>query len=65
MTTPEREREYWDGRVKYCGQPSQSIGVDGHEMRAPLRPASADPGFGLGLLGFSVRVQLGDGDRSN
>lgn len=29
--------------------------VDETELRAPLRPASADPDFGLGVPGFAVR----------
>lgn len=28
--------------------------VDETELRAPLRPASADPDFGLGIPGFAV-----------
>ncbi len=30
------------------------VSVDEMELRAPLRPASADPDFGLGLPGFAV-----------
>jgi hypothetical protein len=30
------------------------VSVDGRELRAPLRPASSDPDFGLGLPGFSM-----------
>lgn len=30
--------------------------VDETELRAPLRPASSDPDFGLGLPGFAVQV---------
>lgn len=37
------------------GQPMCS--VDHAELRAPLRPASADPDFGMGLPGFSVRYR--------
>jgi hypothetical protein len=50
-----------------CGEPFRWTGVpaglsprqpmcsvDETELRAPLRPASADPDFGLGLPGFSV-----------
>lgn len=52
-----------------CGEPFDWIGLsvglsprlpmaslDGHELRAPLRPASAAPGFGLAGPGFSVRL---------
>lgn len=51
-----------------CGEPFRWTGVpaglsprepmcsvDEIELRAPLRPASADPDFGLGLPGFSIR----------
>lgn len=51
-----------------CGEPFRWIGagaglrpdrpcvsVDETEMRAPLRPASSDPDFGLGIPGFSIR----------
>jgi hypothetical protein len=50
-----------------CGEPFRWIGlqaglmpsrpmvsVDETEMRAPLRPASSDPDFGLGIPGFAV-----------
>lgn len=30
-------------------------GVDETELRAPLRPASADPDFGLGIPGVAIR----------
>jgi hypothetical protein len=30
--------------------------VDQTELRAPLRPASSDPDFGLGLPGFGIRL---------
>ena len=50
-----------------CGEPFRWAGVqaglspqrpmcsvDETELRAPLRPASADPDFGLGIPGFAV-----------
>lgn len=50
-----------------CGEPFRWTGVpaglsprqpmcsvDEVELRAPLRPASADPDFGLGIPGFAV-----------
>lgn len=50
-----------------CGEPFRWIGVqagsspgrpmcsvDETELRAPIRPASADPDFGLGIPGFAV-----------
>lgn len=55
-----------------CGEPFRWIGVpaglrpdrpccsvDETELRAPLRPASADPDFGLGIPGFAVRWHEG------
>lgn len=51
-----------------CGEPFRWIGapagssparpmcsVDEVELRAPLRPASADPDFGLGIPGFAIQ----------
>jgi hypothetical protein len=32
------------------------VGIDETELRAPLRPASSDPDFGLGIPGFAIRV---------
>ncbi|MGW4042991.1 hypothetical protein [Streptomyces sp. NPDC004721] len=53
-----------------CGEPFRWTGVpagasprepmcsiDETELRAPLRPASADPDFGLGLPGFAVNYR--------
>lgn len=50
-----------------CGEPFRWVGmqaglradrpmvsVDETELRAPIRPASADPDFGLGIPGFAV-----------
>jgi hypothetical protein len=33
--------------------------IDELELRAPLRPASADPDFGLGLPGFAIGWRRG------
>jgi hypothetical protein len=51
-----------------CGEPFRWIGVpaglmpgrpavnvDETELHAPMRPASADPDFGLGIPGFAIR----------
>ena len=51
-----------------CGEPFRWIGataglsparpmcsVDETELRAPLRPASSDPDFGLGIPGFAIQ----------
>jgi len=55
-----------------CGEPFRWIGVqaglkpdrpmcspDETVLRAPLRPASSDPDFGLGIPGFAVTWQEG------
>lgn len=55
-----------------CGEPFRWIGVqagldprrpmcsaDETELRAPLRPASSDPDFGLGIPGFAVTWREG------
>lgn len=33
-----------------------AVSVDETELHAPIRPASADPDFGLGLPGFTVNM---------
>ncbi|MEU1275292.1 hypothetical protein [Streptomyces sp. NPDC005799] len=44
----------WTG-VPAGSSPRQPMcSVDETELRAPLRPASADPDFGMGLPGFSI-----------
>lgn len=56
-----------------CGEPFRWIGaqaglspyrpmcsVDETELRAPLRPASSDPDFGMGLPGFAVTWREAD-----
>jgi hypothetical protein len=57
-------------RCADCDEPFRWTGVPaGHspreprcsfdetELRAPLRPASADPDFGMGLPGFSINMR--------
>jgi hypothetical protein len=34
-----------------------AVSVDETELRAPIRPASSDPDFGLGLPGYAVRYR--------
>ncbi|MEU0465058.1 hypothetical protein ABZ215_13725 [Amycolatopsis sp. NPDC006131] len=34
------------------------VSVDETELRAPIRPASSDPDFGLGLPGFAIQAVL-------
>lgn len=56
-------------RCADCGEPFRWIGVpagmspakpmvsiDETELRAPLRPASSDPDFGLGIPGFAIHM---------
>jgi hypothetical protein len=53
-----------------CGEPFRWIGVqagvtggkpmcsvDETELHAPIRPASADPDFGLGIPGFAITMR--------
>lgn len=41
-----------------CGLMSDrpACSLDETELRAPIRPASSDPDFGMGIPGFSVRM---------
>ncbi|MEV4093822.1 hypothetical protein [Streptosporangium saharense] len=53
----------WTGLQAGLSQARPMCSVDETELRAPLRPASADPDFGLGLPGFAVTYREGsDGD---
>lgn len=39
-----------------------TVSIDEFTLNAPMRPASADPDFGMGLPGFAIRqVHLGGG----
>lgn len=46
---------------RFCGVPAgmsyqhPMVSPNETELRAPIRPASADPDFGCGLPGFSIR----------
>ena len=44
----------WTGCPPGLSFAAPMVSIDGTELRAPLRPASSDPDFGLGLPGFSV-----------
>lgn len=57
-----------------CDEPFRFIGVqagmkpdrpmcspDETELRVPIRPASSDPDFGMGLPGFAITWREGDG----
>lgn len=47
----------WTGVPAGLSPRQPMCSVDETELRAPLRPASADPDFGLGLPGFSVNYR--------
>lgn len=50
------ERFRWIG-VKGGMSPAEPrCGVDEFELRAPIRPSSSDPDFGLGIPGFAIEV---------
>ena len=44
----------WTGVPAGMSHAQPMVSVDETELRAPIRPASADPDFGLGLPGFAV-----------
>lgn len=44
----------WNGVQAGLSPARPMCSVDEVELRAPLRPASADPDFGMGLPGFAV-----------
>lgn len=54
-----REPFRWNGVLAGLSPAEPRCSVDETELRAPLRPASADPDFGLGLPGFSI-IYRGD-----
>ena len=49
----------WTGLQAGMSPRQPMCSVDESTMRAPLRPASADPDFGMGLPGFAVTWQEG------
>jgi hypothetical protein len=51
-----REPFRWTGLKAGLSPAGPMCSVDETEMRAPLRPASADPDFGLGIPGFAVEA---------
>lgn len=44
----------WTGVPAGLSPATPTCNVNETELRAPLRPASADPDFGLGIPGFSI-----------
>lgn len=54
----------WTGVPAGLSPGHPTCSVDETELRAPLRPASADPDFGLGLPGFAVNYRPGPAGQS-
>lgn len=50
----------WTGIPAGMSPARPTCSVDEKTLHAPLRPASADPDFGLGLPGFSITYREGD-----
>lgn len=48
------EKFRWVGLQAGTKKDRPMCSVDEFELRAPLRPASADPDFGLGIPGYAV-----------
>lgn len=44
----------WIGLQAGLAPDRPMVSVDEKELRAPIRPASSDPDFGLGIPGFAV-----------
>lgn len=53
------EKFRWTGVPAGLSYAHPMVSVDETELHAPLRPASADPDFGMGLPGFSIRYTEG------
>jgi hypothetical protein len=49
------ERFRWVGVPAGASPRRPMCSVDEFELRAPLRPASSDPDFGLGIPGFAIQ----------
>ncbi len=47
----------WTGVPAGLSYAHPMVSVDETELHAPMRPASADPDFGMGLPGFSIRYR--------
>lgn len=53
------EKFRWSGVQAGLSYERPMVSVDETELHAPLRPASADPDFGMGLPGFAIRYTEG------
>lgn len=49
----------WTGLQAGLRRDRPTVSPDETELRAPLRPASADPDFGMGLPGYAVGFREG------
>lgn len=49
------EKFRWIGVPAGMSPVHPAVSVDETELRAPIRPASTDPDFGLGIPGFAIR----------
>jgi hypothetical protein len=52
----------WTGVPAGVSPKRPTCSVDEKVLRAPLRPASADPDFGLGLPGYTIQFRPGNAD---
>jgi hypothetical protein len=52
-----REPFRWIGLRAGLSYGHPMVSVDETELHAPLRPASADPEFGMGLPGFAINMR--------
>jgi hypothetical protein len=50
------EKFRWIGVPAGMFPDQPSVSIDEAELRAPIRPASSDPDFGLGIPGFAISV---------
>lgn len=47
----------WIGAPAGMSPAKPMVSIDETELRAPLRPASADPDFELGIPGFAIQAR--------
>lgn len=52
----------WTGLRTGASFDQPMVSPDERELRAPLRPASADPDFGMGIPGFAIAVREVSGE---
>ena len=52
------EKFRWVGCPAGSSMQQPMVSIDETEMRAPIRPSSSDPDFGMGLPGFSMRIRM-------